>query len=204
MQPSTIARGAAAFSACALMVTIPATASAQPTGSIDPNSLEGAVNSAEMFPGSVAALAGGGLASVGSGDLGSAVAGGQCVGLDPSLGSIATSVDVQVATKEGESGVAAVSIEGGSWFTNTSGTFHWTNTTTNETGEVPFGPFGGDAPFADFDVPTGVGTVTWRVEGSAEGFPLSVLFPLIIIGSVNPVPMSSAPYSTCEGQAEIA
>lgn len=204
MRPSSATRGIALLGAGALVLSIPATASAQPTGSIDPNSLEGAVNSAEMFPGSVAALAGGGLASAGSGDLGSAVAGGQCVGLDPSLGSIATSVDVQVATKEGESGVAAVSIEGGSWFTNTSGTFHWTNTTTNETGEVPFGPFGGDAPFADFDVPTGVGTVTWRVEGSAEGFPLSVLFPLIIIGSVNPVPMSSAPYSTCEGQAEIA
>lgn len=204
MQRSTIARGAAAFSACALMISIPATASAQPTGSIDPNSLEGAVNSAEMFPGSVAALAGGGLASVGSGDLGSAVAGGQCVGIDPSLGSVATSIDVQVATKEGESGVADVSIEGGSWFTSTSGTFHWTNTTTNETGSVPFGPFGGDAPFAFFDVPTGVGTVTWSVEGNVDGFPLSIFFPLTIAGSAQLVPQSSMPYSTCEGTAEIA
>lgn len=204
MRPSSITRSIALVGAGALALSVPATASAQPTGSIDPNSLEGAGQIAEMFPGSVAALAGGGLASAGSGDLGSAVAGGQCVGIDPSLGSAATSVDVKVVTKEGQSGVADVSIEGGSWFTNTAGTFHWTNTTTGETGSVPFGPLGGDVPYAYFDVPTGVGTVTWKVEGSVEGFPLSVLFPLIIVGSVQPMPSSSAPYSTCEGQAEIA
>lgn len=204
MRLSTLARTCALAGAGALLVCAPATASAQPGGPIDTTSLEGSLDIASMVPGSLAGLAGGGLASVGSGDLGSAVAGGQCVVVDPTLGSASTSIEALVVSKEGSPGVAQVSIEGGSWFSNTSGIFHWTNTTTHETGDVPFGPFGGDAPFTNFDVETGAGTVEWSIDGTAEGIPLSLVFPIALTGSAQQVPLSSAPYSTCTGSADIA
>ena len=203
MRASTFSRCAALVGAGVLFLGAPATAAAQPTGSIDTSSLDSASGFFEVAPESLGNAAGGSLASVGLPDLGSAVAGGQCVASDPAIGSFyATPLSVRMESKEGSPGVAHTEIEGGSWFANTSGVLHWTNETTGDTGEEPFGPFSGDVAYAYFDLPTGAGEVTWSIDAEQEGPPLSLVLPLGLVGSS--APFSVAPYTSCSGTAEIA
>lgn len=204
MGKPAVIRILAPLGAAALLLSAPVAASAQPMGSIDTTSLDGASNSTEAFPGSVANLAGGALAAAGSGDLGSTVAGGNCVAVDPALGSIATNpLVVTMKTKEGASGVADTEITGGAMLAFTAGTLHWTNTTTGKTGAHDFGPFGFDAPGDYFDLETGAGHVEWTVDANETSTPMSIAVPLSAAG-INGGPQSSTPYTTCTGAAEIA
>ncbi|WP_333619157.1 hypothetical protein [Dietzia sp.] len=190
MRNSTLVRHLAVLGAGALLLGTPATAAA--------------AQSVEEFPGSVGNLAGGALAAAGSGDLGSTVAGGNCVAVDPALGSVATNpLKVEMTTKEGESGVAATDFSGGAMMAATTGTLHWTNTTTGEKGAQDFGPFSFDRLGDYHDIPTGVGHVEWTVDANESAVPLSVAVPLSAVG-INGGPGSSAPYTTCEGTVEIA
>lgn len=182
-------RTTAAVFAGALALGVPATANAQSLGELDPASL--------------GTFAGGALASVGLPDLGSAAPGGECAALDP--GSVMSTLSVDVSSKEGAPGVAQVALGGAGWFSQTTGTFHWENTTTGASGAEEFGPWGGDAAPPRFDIETGAGEVAWSVDAEISGTPFSVGVPLIVIGSM-PMPdaASSAPYSTCTGTATIA
>lgn len=135
--------------------------------------------------------------------------GGGCTTIDPGFGSMLESLDVSMVTKEGESGIADTVIDGGGWFSKTSGTLFWENTTTGASGEVPFGPQGGDANYFREDVATGAGEITWRVDAVAEGTPIWIGLPLAT--SVENlglppeiIPSFTVPYAGCTGSATIA
>ncbi|WP_333619156.1 hypothetical protein [Dietzia sp.] len=190
MRNTVLARSLAVVGAAALLVRAPVTASAQGT---DP-----APGSAGSVEGSVTNSAGGALASAGLGDLGSTVARGRCVAADPS-GSMASSLDVEMASKEGRPGTAHVDIEGGSILGSpTNGTLRWENTTAGTSGDHDFEILGGmDARFTSFDMDTGRGHVTWEIDANQNGAPLS-------LAALGFLPMSSAPYTTCTGETDIA
>lgn len=199
MRNTAFVRSLAVIGAGALLVSAPVTASAQDTDSVDTSVHNATVVSGSLsdsVEGSVSNSADGALASVGLGDLASSNGGPTCVAADPA-GSMATTISVDMVTKEGESGTAHVLIEGGGLFTSVAqGTLHWENTTTGASGDQDFDALGGlDLRQKSFDIPTGVGHVTWDVDANEKGMPLS----LAALG-----PVISTPYTTCSGEADIA
>lgn len=200
MRSSTLTRGLALVGAGAFLLAVPATASAQDSGSIDPASLGPAEFPAVMSMNTV----GGSLALAGSSDLATQVAGGNCVAIDPALGSLAAnSLQITMGSKEGEPGVAATEFLGGI-VSGTVGTLHWTNETTGASGAVDFGPLIADAAYAYHDIPTGAGHVTWHADARQEAVPFSVSVPLSAVGIFGEGPVITTPVSTCTGAADIA
>lgn len=200
MRPSTLTRGLALVGAGALLLAAPAVASAQDQGSIDPASLGPAEFPAVMSMNTV----GGSLALAGSSDLATQVAGGNCVAIDPALGSLAAnSLQITMGSKDGEPGVAATEFLGGI-VSGTVGTLHWTNETTGASGAVDFGPLIADAAFEYHDIPTGAGHVTWHADARQEAVPFSVSVPLSAVGIFGEGPVITTPVSACTGAADIA
>ncbi|MDO5504527.1 MAG: hypothetical protein Q4G67_15290 [Actinomycetia bacterium] len=194
------------------LATLAPPASAQHVlGSINPDSLGDlrfAQASLESAPKSIADLTGGGLASLGLGGLGSAVAGGDCVAIDPAFGSSSNTLDMEVTNKDGAPGMAHVKVRvSGGGSSSTELVFHWRNLDSGAAGnvDVPVMTIGGGGGYGDLDVETGMGTVEWHVEARQNAVPLSVGLALGAIGSTSErVPGSSTPFSNCGGTAEIA
>ena len=163
--------------------------------------------SLEAAPKSVADLTGGGLASLGLGGLGSTVTGGDCVAIDPAFGSSTNTLNMEVATKEGASGIAdvGVGVTGGGSSSTEDFVFHWRNRDTGASGEVeiPISTIGGGG-YGGAEVATGAGMVEWSVDARQSAVPLSVGVALGALGSTaDRVPGSSTPFTTCRGSAEI-
>lgn len=196
MLTKTASRAAALLGAGALIASIGTPiASAQDQGFLDPASVTNGL--------------GGSAASVGSGDLGSNIAGGSCVALDPTLPFLTTTLNLEVkdvADKPGVAGFTADFVGGLS--SSADLRVEWTNVDTGESGEVVYDGVGVGGFWPDYDsfktAQTGAGTIEWTVTGHHNSALISEGSPLASIGDISPiVPGSTAAYSACSGTAEI-
>lgn len=197
MLSRSTSRVAALLGAGALIVSIGTPlAGAQEQGSLDSESVTNGL--------------GGSAASVGFGDLGSNIAGGTCVALDPTLPFLSTTLDLEVTDVADEPGVAGFTANLLGGISSTADLrVEWTNVDTGDTGEVVYDGVGVNDLFPDIDsyqaAETGAGTIEWKVTGNHNSALISGGSPLASLGDVSPVvPGSTAAYSPCSGTAEIS
>lgn len=169
----------------------------------------GAQNEETLDSASLSNGLGGSAASVGSGELGSTIAGGQCVALDPTLPFLSTTVDLEVTSVADEPGVAGFSVEfSGGLSSSADLQVQWKNVDTNTTGEVVFDGVGVGGLFPDIDsykqATTGSGTIEWTLTGHHNSAVISGDTPWASLGNIAPeIPGSTAAYSACSGTAEV-
>lgn len=197
MLSRSTSRVAALLGAGALIVSFGTPlAGAQEQGSLDTESVTNGL--------------GGSAASVGSGDLGSNIAGGTCVALDPTLPFLTNTLNLEVTDVSDEPGVAGFNAELlGGISSSADLRVEWTNVDTGDTGEVVYDGVGVNDLFPDIDsyqtAETGAGTIEWNVTGHHSSALISGGSPLASLGDVSPVvPGSTAAYSACSGTAEIS
>lgn len=153
---------------------------------------------------------GGSAASVGSGDLGSNIAGGTCVALDPTLPFLSTTLELKVNDVTDKPGVAGFTADLIGGISSTADLrVEWTNVDTGDSGELVYDGVGVNDLFPDVDsyktAETGAGTIEWSVTGHHNSALISGGSPLASIADASPVvPGSTAAYSACSGTAEIS